>query len=196
MRRWMMVAVAALVLSACANSSEEQSEAASEESSEATTQTREERIAEIEELEQDLRSKQKQPFETVKPLAMQMVREYRDFVVVNPKDSLAPRYLFKAADLSVGLKKYDQAIGFLDNVLANYPAYERNVEMMLFKGFVFEQHMNQHGRAVEAYQALIDRYPNHRLANDARAAIENLTLTEEELIEKFKKMNEKEQPAG
>lgn len=154
-----------------------------------TQQTREERIEEISAMEFKLKKKKDVTAEHVKPIAEQMIREYRDFVKVFPKDSLAPIYLFKAADLSVGVGKPESGINFIDGLLANYPDYEKNVEMMLFKGFIYEQHLNQHGNAVEAYQALIDRYPNHRLAEDARASIENLTLSEEELIKKFKAKN-------
>ncbi len=185
MKKLMTLALAAVLLSSCGGESADKG--GKEESP--TKQTREQRIAEIDELEGQLRSRQNQSFDASKPLAMQMVREYRDFVTVHSKDSLAPHYLFKAADLSVGLGKFDQALGLIDGILAGYPQYERRVEMMLFKGFILEQHMNQHARAVEAYEALIKRYPNHRLAKDAQASIDNLTLTEEELIEKFKKMN-------
>ena len=61
--------------------------------------------------------------------------------------------------------------------------------MYLFKGFIYETYLNDHAKAVSSYTKLIEKYPNHRLASDARASIDNLTMTEEELIEKFKKMN-------
>jgi TolA-binding protein len=129
--------------------------------------------------------------DVTKPLqknkAEDLLRKYRDYANINPRDSITPHYLLKAADLSIGLGKFDHAVGYLENVLKNHPTYEKRIEAMLLKGFVLEYHMNQHAQAVSAYKELIHAYPNHRLAKDAQASIENLTLTEDQLIEKLKK---------
>ncbi|MEZ4721877.1 MAG: tetratricopeptide repeat protein [Flavobacteriales bacterium] len=121
--------------------------------------------------------------------AKELVTLYRNYISVNPKDSITADYLFKAADLSVGLGEYQAALNLLDRLINEFPKFDRAPEMMLFKGFICENYMNNHAMAVKSYQALIDRYPNHRLAADAKSAIENLTLSEEELLEKFKAMN-------
>src|SRR5690606_3031273 len=47
-----------------------------------------------------------------KSLAEQLVTFYKDFADANTKDSIAPEYLFKAAEVSIGLKKYDDAVTF------------------------------------------------------------------------------------
>ena len=192
----MMAALVAMLMSACGDTNNNDGDRSGDSVENRASQTREERLAEIGELEKRLKSRQNQSMDLNKPLAEQMVREYRDFAIAHSKDSLAPHYLFKAADLSVGLGKYDRAIGYLESVTTEYPDYQRNVEMWLFKGFIYEQHMNQHAKAVEAYEALIDRFPNHRLAKDARASIENLTLSEEELIRRFQEKNAQANPEG
>lgn len=151
---------------------------------------KEERRREIEQKEQDLIKNADLEVAPNKAKANELINLYRGFAQANPKDSLSPDYLFKAADLSIGLGSYEQAIGLLNGIIDNFPDYERRVEIMYFKGFVFENHMDQLGKAREAYMAVVESYPNHRLAAEAQAAMANLALTDEELIEKFKAMNQ------
>jgi TolA-binding protein len=122
-------------------------------------------------------------------IAKNLVLQYQNYINSNKSDSAASTYLVKAADLSVGLGNYEVAIKYLDKFIASYPTSERLPEILLFKGFIYETHINNYANAVKAYEALRDRFPNHRLAQQAKASIDNLTLSEEELLEKFSKMN-------
>ena len=49
--------------------------------------------------------------------------------------------------------------------------------------------MGNLGIAEAKYQEVIDKHPEHVLAQDARVAIKTLTLSDEELIEMFEKKN-------
>ena len=120
-----------------------------------------------------------------------LVKRYRDYVSMNPRDSVSADFLFKAADLSIGIGNYEASVNFLTRLTEDFPQYDKIVEIWLFKGFVFENYMNNHAEAVAAYNRLIEKYPNHRLAKDAQSAIDNLTMTDEELMEKFKTINAK-----
>jgi len=152
-------------------------------------QTAEQRQIEISELEKDFLSKSDIQTGTNKAKAEHLVRRYRDYVNMNPNDSISAEYLFKAADLNIGLGNYEASIKYLDRLTTDFPTYERIVEIWLFKGFIYENYLNSHANAVSTYDKLMEKYPNHRLAAEAQAARDNLTLTDEELIEKFKKMN-------
>ncbi len=55
--------------------------------------------------------------------------------------------------------------------------------------FTIDDGLNEKGRAKQAYEEVIMRFPDHPFAKDARAMIDNLQYTDEELIERFKKMN-------
>ena len=120
-----------------------------------------------------------------KAKAERIIMRYRDYVNVNPRDSISAEYLFKAADLSVGIGKPEAAVKFLDRLNTDFPDFRKTVEMWLFKGFIYETYINNHAMAVETYKELIKRYPNHRLAADAQASINNLSMSEDELIEKY-----------
>lgn len=190
MKKIAMIVIAAAMLAAC-NSEQEETNGGEVTTTENRELTKEERKAKVVERIQFLENELKDDhnFEQRSKLveAEELVRFYRDYANINPSDSIAATYLFKAADLSIGLKKYDQAIGFMDNILKNQPNFERRVEVMLLKGFVYEVHLNQYAEAVKAYKELISSFPNHRLAMEAQASIDNMTLTEEQLIAKLRK---------
>lgn len=154
-------------------------------------QSKESRQQEIAQMETELRGRTDLSVHVNKAKADVLVKRYRDYVNMNPRDSISAEYLFKAADLSIGMGNYEASIAFLDRITQDHAQYHKIVEIWLFKGFVYENYLNSHAKAVETYQTLIEKYPNHRLAQDAKAAVENLSLSEEELMEKFKKMNEK-----
>lgn len=183
MRKFLFLVALPLIMSACGQSDEVNSV-------ETAPQSAEQRRVEINELEKGLLSKSDLTAGTNKAKAEHLVRRYRDYVNMNPHDSISAEYLFKAADLNIGLGNYEASIKYLDRLTTDFPDYNRIVEIWLFKGFIYENYMNSHANAVSTYDKLIERYPNHRLAADAQAAKDNLTLTDEELMEKFKKVNE------
>lgn len=190
---WMGVTAGVVLLSLNACGDSEKADAKSEEQQEQNdgVQSKEDRQAEIMEMEQEigrLANKDKSP--TLDRKAEILLLRYRDYITVNPRDSMTAEYLFKAADLSLGVNKPKASIAYLDRLIQDFPDFRKGPEMMLFRGFIYEAHLKQHAEAVKAYEAMIKRFPNHRLAEDAKASIANLTMSEEELIEKFKAQNE------
>lgn len=155
-------------------------------------QSNEERQAEIAEMEADLTDNAKLDQGVDRAKADRLIKLYSGYINVNPRDSVSAEYLFKAADLSVGMGKPEAAIRFLDRLTTDFTNYDRIVEIWLFKAFIYEAHMNSYAEAAATYRKLIEKYPNHRLAEQAEAAIDNLTLSEEELLEKLKSADEKE----
>lgn len=179
-----------VLLSLVACTSQENGDANNDGSKSAEVQSSEQRQVEIQEMEKEISIAVKtERTAALDEKANRLLKRYRDYVSLNPRDSISAEYLFRAADLSVGVGQYEAAIANIDRLHTDFPKFRKSVEMWLFKGFIYETYINNHAKAVSAYTQLIERYPNHRLASDARASIENLTMTEEELIEKFKKMN-------
>lgn len=181
MKKILTLVIISLTIIACSEGSDEISTKDKTE-----PQSAEARRAEIDSMEADLLSSKDITAKHNQVKADLLVKRYRDYVSMNPRDSISADYLFKAADLSIGLSKYDASLKYLDRLTDDFPQYEKIVEIWLFKGFVYETYLNNHAQAVKAYETLIEKYPNHRLAKDAQASIDNLTLTEEELLEKLK----------
>ena len=188
MRRVAMLVVSALlVLTSC---NEQGGDGKVNEKNADGVQSKEERQVEIAEMEQAIKGFDRdQDDSRLKSQAENLLKRYRDYISINPRDSMSAEYLFKAADLSIGVGKAKASIRYLDRLIQDFPNFRKAPEMMLFIGFVYEVHLQQHAEAVKAYEAMIERYPNHRLSDDARASIQNLTMSEEELLKKFKEMN-------
>jgi TolA-binding protein len=187
--KWALVMALPVMMVACDGAEAEQDE--SQETQAPIVQSKEERQAEIAQMEQEIAGmakRERTPMMDEK--ADLLLKRYRDYVIMNPRDSISAEYLFKAADLSLGVGRPEASINLLNRLNEDFPKFRKNVEMWLFKGFIYETYLNDYANATQTYQALIDRYPNHRLAADARASIENMTMSEEELLEKFKAKNE------
>jgi outer membrane protein assembly factor BamD (BamD/ComL family) len=99
-------------------------------------------------------------------------------------DTLSPEYLFRAGDLSIGIGKFNQAQDLLARV-QRYPNYGKLPQVTFLQGFVAENHMQDTAMARKHYEKFLDTYPDHPLSNDARAAIENMGMSPEDLIKQF-----------
>lgn len=116
---------------------------------------------------------------------------YSQYVAKNPKDSLAPEFLFKAAEVSMGIKNYKTAISYFENVYKNYSEFDKRIECLYLQAFIFDVNLNEKGRAKAIYERVIEEYPNHKLAQDAVSAIEILTMSDEDLIKMLEEKNAK-----
>ena len=122
--------------------------------------------------------------------AQALLDVYKAYATSLPLDSMAPEYLFRAAGVARSMKDPQQSIFLYDRVLTDYPGWYKVPDVYYLKAFVIDSDMGQKGEAQQAYQTIIDRYPAHPFAEQARLAIENLQFTDEELIMKFKGMEE------
>jgi TolA-binding protein len=129
--------------------------------------------------------------------AMAMRDVYLSFAKNFPLDTMTPEYLFRAAGVSRSLGEPKETLALYDRVIKNYPGWSRIVDTYYLRAFTIDSDLGQKGEAKTAYEEVMHRFPDHKFAKDAAQMIENLQFTDEQLIEKFKKMNEAgEAPAG
>ncbi len=121
--------------------------------------------------------------------AAKLVTDYVNFANRYSSDSLAPEYLFKAAELDANVLGAGQTQQIYDRIIARYPDYKRLPEVYFLKGFVYEQKMHNKNMARQSYQKLIKEYPWHPLSKDAKTLIQNQSLSEEQLILKLQRGN-------
>lgn len=107
-----------------------------------------------------------------------------------PSDSLAPIYLFKAADISMFQQEGGQTIAILDRILEKYPQHELAAMSLFMKAFAYDTRLNDTASARIYYQQFVNKYPNDEFADDALNAIQNIGKSPEELIREFEIMNE------
>lgn len=118
-----------------------------------------------------------------------LITMYIDFASKYPTDSLAPMYIMKAADVSANIGNTAIAIKYLDKVIAEYPSFEKRPDCYFFKGFIYETVACDNNKAKEAYTAFIEEYPNHPLVNDTKTIINNLSLSDEDIIKMIMEKN-------
>ena len=122
--------------------------------------------------------------------AQAMVDVYKAYVAAYPLDSLAPEYLFRAAGTVKSMHDPEGSLKLYDRIIKDYPSWKRNVDVLYMKALTLDDDLDRLGEARVAYQQVINNFPDHPFARDAKVMMQNLGLTDEELIAKFKAMQD------
>jgi TolA-binding protein len=110
---------------------------------------------------------------------------YETFIKENPKDSLAPDFLFKSANIAMNSGDGPRALALFDQYLQNYADQPKASLCLFFKAFIYENVMQNIDKARETYLLFIEKYPSDDFANDARLALLNLGKTPDMLVREF-----------
>ncbi len=153
-----------------------------------TTTPKDKQVKAIETLEKELYSSQTLD----KEKGLHMIDTYVNYSKQYPEDTASAVYLFKAAEIAMNLKLGSQSIYYYDKIISNYPHFYKTAECLFLKAFIYENEMNDLDRAKEFYTLFLTEYPNHPLAKDAKASIQYLGKSPEELIKMFQEMNKEE----
>ncbi len=149
--------------------------------------SRGQQVEAIQQLEQKLRQQKDASLDTLSANAL--IEKSLAFAAAYPKDSLAPAFLFQAADVSRGIHKAEEAVRLWGRVQAEYPGYERAADALFLQGFTCENNLSDKERALAYYQTFLDKYPKHPLVDDVSLSMEYLRSGKnmEELIKSFPK---------
>lgn len=142
--------------------------------------SKKEKIANI---EKEISSSKMTKFDDAK--AEKLIALYTDFVKENPKDTIAPTYLFRSADLYVALNRGNMAINQLDKIITGYPTYKKIPDCYFLKAFIAENTLHHLSLADKFYKTFLEEFPTHSLAKDAEASRNNLGKSPEQLIVEF-----------
>ncbi len=126
-----------------------------------------------------------------KVAAQKTVNVYANIVKDYPTTKLAADYLFKAGEISSSLNHSQEAIGFFKTVYENYPDFKKASYCLFLQAFIYENQLHQLGQAEQLYREVIKKFPEERISQDAKACIDNLGKTDEELIKEFEAKNKK-----
>ena len=153
----------------------------------AETPTREQLSAEIDSIEQPImQAANYAPIDTAK--GRQLIERYLLFANTYADDSLAATYLQRAAQVANGLDHIDEMAAYYDRVIDNYPNYSHLDECYYEKGLALDN-AGRKEEARQAYQAFLEEYPSHFVADDIRRALALLDMSDELLLE-YLKQNE------
>jgi tetratricopeptide (TPR) repeat protein len=117
------------------------------------------------------------------------ITTYLKFANSFPNDSMAPKCLFDAANISMSLNQYQRAINLYDTINTKYPTFKKAADCVFIRGFIYDDKLKDTANARKMYQMVIDKYPNDSLAVQAKAAISILGKSYDEIIKEFEAKN-------
>lgn len=125
-------------------------------------------------------------------IAKKVMKDYLDYASQYKDDTLAPVFLFKAADLANGLQQPAESIRLYQQLLKDYPDFKKAPAALFMIGFIFDTSLNDKAKAKEFYTRFLSAYPQHPLAQSAHASLEqiNAGLSDEELVRMFEQKNQ------
>jgi len=111
-------------------------------------------------------------------LSEQLYKEY-------PTHADTPATLFKAGDIARGLRNPGKAIQLWGFIWRDYPTYEKAPDALFLQAFTFETMLNDQSRAKSYYEQFIEKFPTHKLVEQAQLSIQTLSKSPEDLIKEF-----------
>lgn len=145
--------------------------------------SKKEKINRINEMENELFAEEAKGIDKEK--ARSLTDAYIAYADAFPEDSLAPEYLFRAADISMNIFESGQAIDLYNRITDDYPDYRKAPQCLFLKAFVYENNLNDLNNAKRYYREFLDKYPEDEFADDAEMSLQNLGKSPEQLIKEF-----------
>lgn len=121
--------------------------------------------------------------------AQDLMLTYEKYVDQHPDDTISAEYLFRNAQVALGLKLGSRSAMYLEQFYNHYPQHPKAPQALFMQAFVYETELNNMERAKIKYQEFITKYPNHEFYLDAELSLENLGKSEEDLMKEFEKKN-------
>lgn len=158
-------------------------------------QTQEESLVDVAQLSaqiDSLKAKLSGPLtnEEAKQLSMDLMNSCDAFVDAFPEDSRCADYLFISARASNGLRQYNTSLKTLNRIKGGYRGYEKMPEVYFLYAFTLDEDLERKEDAQKAYMDLINKFPDDPLSSQAAILLDQLYLSDEELIEMWE-MKEK-----
>lgn len=140
-------------------------------------------LVSIDSLEAILFAESEKPAE--RKAGMSLIKLYAKYYrTTTPKDSLAIDMLFKAAEVSMGIRQGPMAVKYFKTV-AEHEDFGKSAEALFLAGFCEENVNGDTANARFYYEKFLAKHPEHKLAEDAKFSIQNMKMTDEELIKMF-----------
>lgn len=128
-----------------------------------------------------------QPLDITK--ADSMIALYKDFASQYPEDSVSVEYLFKAAEVEMGMNKNDDCINTLSLIQSTYPNHDIIPMVLHFKAFVYDDKFQDFDKARASLDELIEKYPEDKLIENAKAYRDMIGKDPEELFRRADSAN-------
>lgn len=124
-----------------------------------------------------------------KAYSQELLLKTVEFADNYPGDEQSPDFLFMAARAANGLGQYTKSIKILNRIIRKYDHYDRLVEVYFLKAFTYDEDLNKKAEAKQVYVEIMQKFPKDPLAKESEILLENLYLSDEELIKKYQSKN-------
>ncbi len=142
---------------------------------------------------------------------LQLMFAYVKLVTANPEDPFAPLYCLKGARLAIRLDEHLIATQFLEQIYHRYPEFDQYPETLLLLATEYDTNLTLYiredqlvtstltdyinlnnikeidpiARGKVLYQEILQRFPDHDVADSARYGLKNLGRHTNEVVEEF-----------
>lgn len=118
-----------------------------------------------------------------------LIDMYAEFTENFKESPQSPGYLFSAGTYCMSYNLSTRAIAFFDTLIVRYPSYEKHPDSYFLKAFVYDTQLSNLPNARKAYEELIEKYPDHELAAQAKALVNLLGKDLDAIIKEFEEQN-------
>ncbi|MFO7879001.1 MAG: tetratricopeptide repeat protein [Bacteroidota bacterium] len=139
----------------------------------------------ITQMEKDLHS----TLELDEAKANQMLVEYLNYVNYFENDSLAPEYLFRAAEIAMNTGKPSDAVAYLNRIDENYPEFDKKPQVIYLLGYIYDSMLTNKEAAEKYYKEFLKKYPEHRRSGEVKLQLKYLNKSDLEMVREFEKNN-------
>jgi outer membrane protein assembly factor BamD (BamD/ComL family) len=114
-----------------------------------------------------------------------LIDKYELFANTFPDDTASAGYLYKSADLYIGIKNYKAAAKSYEKVIHDYPKYSKMSYCIFLAGFNAENNLHDIEMAKKYYTLFLQNYPNASMANDVQFSLQNLGRSADDIVKEF-----------
>ena len=122
-------------------------------------------------------------------MARRAIALYTSYQKIYWSDTLAPEYLYKAAEISEHLGFPTKAIELYQECYDYYPNFPHRPECLFRIGNIYEFTLNDYANAKQTYFDIVKFHKEHPIAEDAKVAMKNIGKDDIDLIREFEKKN-------
>ena len=127
--------------------------------------------------------------------ARTMAERAQEYARRFPQDTLAPYFLFQAANVSRGIGDFKQSVELWGEVATEFESYRRAPEALFLEALTLDENLGDPRQAAKRYETFLEKYPKHPLANDARLLLEAAKSgkSADDLVKEFQQKQQEEQ---
>ncbi|MGE5680781.1 MAG: tetratricopeptide repeat protein [Bacillota bacterium] len=119
------------------------------------------------------------------------INDYEMIAKEYPKSETASKALFEIAKLyhskSAGIypdESLKRGIRYYKRIYDEYPGSKEAPQALFMVGFIQANDFGQFDSAKAAYKLFLEKYPNNEMASSAKAELDNMGLTPQEILTK------------